>query len=57
MPPRNPDNHDESHKYPFAACEVLANCNKVIEALVDGGNDRKQDEQVSFSTNTKIFPC
>lgn len=38
--PQDTDDHSIAHKFPYAACEVLSNCTKVIEALVDGGNDK-----------------
>ena len=36
--PADPDNRNESYKYPFLASQVLVNCgNKIAEAIVQGG--------------------
>ena len=47
--PTEPDDHSKAHKYPFQCAEILANCNQVLQAIADGGNDRSQaSDEVSL---------
>lgn len=35
--PENPDNHTESHKYPFMAIDILTSSIRIAKAITEGG--------------------
>jgi len=42
--PTNPNNHDQSHKFPFVAADVLTSSKTIAQALCEGGWASKTEE-------------
>ena len=45
--PKNPNNHDQTKKFPYFAADVLS-CNAMImDAMIEGGWSKEQDEEAA----------
>ena len=50
--PRNPNNHDQTYKFPFVAADVLASNAMILQALIEGGwNNEKEEEEEEKDKN------
>lgn len=45
--PKNQNNHDQTHKFPFFAADVLASNAVILKALIEGGwqNEKEETEE------------
>jgi len=49
--PGNPNNHDQTHKFPFFAADVLASNSMILQALIQGGwNNAAEEKEESFKS-------
>jgi hypothetical protein len=45
--PQNPDNTEQTHKFPFYATDILSSNNMILQALCEGGWSQPKDEPES----------
>ena len=43
--PKNPNNHDQTHKFPFFAADVLASNAMILQAILEGGWKNEKEEE------------
>ena len=43
--PKNTNNHDQTHKFPFFAADVLASNAMILQAILEGGWKNEKEEE------------
>lgn len=52
--PRNPNNHDQTYKFPYYAADVLASNAMILQALIEGGwTTEKEEEEEDTADKTE----
>lgn len=52
--PRNPNNHDQTYKFPYYAADVLASNAMILQALIEGGwtTEKEEEEDTDKTADT-----